>query len=677
APLKAPPWSGKAHREVPFWRRPATMVVEAALLLATVAVPAWYLLRPAPAIAFASRDWVVVGDLKNLTGETKFDESLQTAFRIGLEQSRYVNVLSDLKARETVKLMQRDPEQTRIDRAIGAEIAIRDGARALILPTVAEIGGRVRVTAEVVDPQTQTTVYSESADGAGEDSVLPSIDKVNGQLRARLGEAIATVSSESKPLEKAATANLEALRAYSLARRLYNTNKSKEALALLQQATKLDPDFALAHALIASIYVNVDENAAALREIDRAFAARERLSTRDALYIEAWRTSFDAPAPAIAKWKTLAQLYPDFFIARGMFGYLSYLYANRFDDAIGAYLELASPHNPDTGGREATLGILQLGQERYADADRYLKKAAALAYRFPQFEAELAAAQRRFDRVDALLPEIRSSDVPGEDVDAQNVRISFAADRGRWNEVWSLVDAEKAALATGKRRSLRKLETVDVGLRAIAGDAADAARRLQRFVRDETAAFREERHLDRAEAAFHLLFAAYLAAAKGDAALAGSALDAIDADAVDADHPVHNRMLAVAKAELACAVGTPDEAIRGLRAQPLDGNELLLTHVALMDAYAAAGDAAAAREQADWLAQRRGRAYAEPNSDWVLRPFNVVQADLALLRSAELSTQLGDRAAAQASLDAFRKAWPAADEIAFVSARLAKLAATR
>jgi class 3 adenylate cyclase len=32
APLKAPPWSSKAHREVPFWRRPATMVIELVVL---------------------------------------------------------------------------------------------------------------------------------------------------------------------------------------------------------------------------------------------------------------------------------------------------------------------------------------------------------------------------------------------------------------------------------------------------------------------------------------------------------------------------------------------------------------------------------------------------------------------------------------------------------------------
>ncbi len=185
------------------------MAVEFALLAIFVALPLWYLFRSEPAIAFAQRDWVVVGNLKNLTDETTFDDSLEAAFRIGLEQSRYVNVLSDLRTRNTVRLMRRDPEHTDIDRTVGSEVAIRDGARALILPTIAEIGGRVRVTAEVVDPQTQTTVWSESADGIGAESVLPSLDAVNQKLRLRLGEALATVSSESQPLDKVATKNLD------------------------------------------------------------------------------------------------------------------------------------------------------------------------------------------------------------------------------------------------------------------------------------------------------------------------------------------------------------------------------------------------------------------------------------------------------------------------------------
>lgn len=159
-PLRAPKSSAKAWRDIPLWRRPAALLAEA-LLVTTVCVAIWFFTRAEPAIAFAERDWVVVGDLRNLTGNTVLDNSLEQALRISLEQSRYVNVLSDMKMRDTVTRMKRDPDRVVVDRAIASEIAIRDGASAVILPTVAEIGGKLRLSVELVDPRTQTTVYSE------------------------------------------------------------------------------------------------------------------------------------------------------------------------------------------------------------------------------------------------------------------------------------------------------------------------------------------------------------------------------------------------------------------------------------------------------------------------------------------------------------------------------------
>lgn len=672
APLKAPPWSGKAHREVPFWRRPVTLGIELLALGALVAIPAWYLLKPAPAIAFANRDWVVVGDLKNLTGQTGFDGGLQAAFRIGLEQSRYVNVMSDLKTRETIKLMQRDPDKTSIDRAVGSEIALRDGARALILPSVAEIGGRVRVTAEVIDPATQTTVYSESADGVGENSVLPSLDKVNQQLRVRLGEALATVSSESKPLDKAATKNLEALRAYSLGRRAYNSGNMKEALALMQQAVKLDPDFAVARMVLAGIYYNVGENSQALKEIDRAMSTRERLSPRDALYVEAWKAQFGPPLQSIEKWKTLAKLYPDFPFGAGMLGYISWQQANRYPEAIQSVKDSMSSRAPSQGWHEAILAILYLGSEQYDEAERRFAAAKQLGLDVTESHAAAYASRRRFEKIDGYLVRPKGTDVSGQDVTSQNARISFAADQGRWGDVWTLLGKEKAALPPEKTRSLRKMDAIEMSLRAVASTDANSAE-LQKFIKGEQAALEKEMYVDRSETLFHVLFAAYIAASKGDTKLASSAIQNIGPEATGGEYPVLSRMLAAAQAEIARASGRPDEAIRILRDLPLDGSELCITHVALMDAYTAKGDMKAALEQARWLASHRGRAYTEYNADWIARPFNVVQSDLAQLRIAELSLELDEKDQARTAMTAFRQAWPDAKETAFLSPRLAKL----
>ncbi|WP_300615628.1 putative peptide modification system cyclase [Dokdonella sp.] len=673
APLRAPPWSGKAHREVPFWRRPAALAIESVLLLAAAAIPAWYLFKPAPAIAFANRDWVIVGDLKNLTGETKFDESLQAAFRIGLEQSRHVNVLSDLKTRETIKLMQRDPEKTLIDREVGSEIAIRDGARALILPTIAEIGGRVRVTAEVVDPTTQTTVYSESADGIGEQSVLPSLDKVNQQLRLRLGEALATVSSESKPLEKAATKNLEALRAYSLGRRAYNSGNFKEALALLQQAMKLDDDFALGRTFIANIYTNSGETDLALKELDRAMATRDRLSARDSLYVEALRARFEAPARALEKWKTLAKLYPDFSFASSTLAYILWQDANRFDDAIKATEDAALARTPELAWIEAFSGVLYLGNEQYQQADQHFLKAKKLGLLFPDSHASVYAAQRAFDKLKVMLADKKIEDNRGQDVSSQNARVSFMVDQGRWDDAWKYLEKSKSDISTKKQKGYRKLEAIEVSLLALRSESGANTPEVPDFIKSEQAALVGEKSIDRFEAMFRVLFASYVAAKNGDTKVAQTVLAQLGSEAGNGDYPILSRMLAVVQAEVARSDGRPEDAIRILQQLPLDGSELYLTHVALMDAYAAKGDNPAALAQARWLATHRGRAYMEYNADWVARPFNVAQSNLAVLREAELSLSLGDTKGAISSLDSFRRQWPDSKQVSFVSGRVESL----
>ena len=109
-----------------------------------------------------------------------------------------------------------------------------------------------------------------------------------------------------------------------------------------------------------------------------------------------------------------------------------------------------------------------------------------------------------------------------------------------------------------------------------------------------------------------------------------------------------------------------------LKAQ-LDGSELCLVHVTMLDAYLRAGDDGRALEHARWLADHQGRAYAEYNLDKALMPFNVAQARLARLTAAELSLQLGDREAARRDLDAFKRGWHEEGASPDLLARIRKL----
>lgn len=671
APLKAPPWSGKAHREVPFWRRPATLGIELAVLFLLLAVPAWYLLKPEPAIAFAQRDWVVVGDLKNLTGETAFDDSLETAFRIGLEQSRHVNVLSDLKTRETIKRMQRDPDSTEVDRTVGSEIAIRDGARALILPTIAEIGGRVRITAEVVDPHTQTTVYSESADGVGEASVLPSLDQVNQKLRVRLGEALATVSKEALPLEKVTTGKLDALRAYTMAEDAYQARKYGDALSLHRQALKVDGDFALARIGLARTLLAVDDRPGALAELRIASKLRDRLTSRDQLYVDAWEASLAGPQRAsLEKWKLLATLYPDYSTAGALYAYFSWMYANRYDDAIVQLAEhAASPQNERVSATELMLGMLHLGNERYAEAERHFAIARNAGFSWHIDYLLVDAARRDFAKVDASLAQSSATGAAGIDADTHLAEAAIAFDRGDWTRAWRVLDRAAATERNASPLRAGEFTGIELGLRTLVSKPESRVADVRERAKQLSAALGKAEEADRPSIAVQLLFVAYLAVREGDATLAHDEATRISKAFGSSDYPALGKLANVVSAEVARAEGRATDAVRQIESM-LDGSEPYLAHVALMDAHAAAGNSRAALEQANWLATHRGRAYAEFSAPITI-PFNVAQSNLALLRAAELQRALGEDEGA--ALLRFEKNWPDAKADPTLGARIRAL----
>jgi putative peptide modification system cyclase len=658
APLRLPPYSGKAWREVPWWRRPGSMFIEAGVAAAAILLGLWLLLRPPAAIAFAERDWVVVGDIDNLTTQPSLDDTLRVAFRIGLEQSRYVNVVSDLQVRETLRRMELDPTQVKVDRRRAAEIALREGAKAAILPLATEVGGKLRITAEVIDPATETTVYTESAEGVGVESALSSIDTINEALRQRLGENLAAINANTQPLAKVTTANVDALRAYSLARRAMTNEAWSEALALYRQAIALDGDFALAHVGIAGIYLSASDRASALPALRRAQALRDKLPAREALYVDAIAASLDKPAAMFERWSVLAKLYPDYYAAHANHALMLRTYANRYADAIAAIRPAISPHNHRLGSSQYLLGALYLASDDYARAAEHLGLARQLrGDGMGLVHVELLAAERNFVQAAAALAQSRDSGVAGNDVFRWRVRVLLAADQGQYDEALRLADEAVTAASAAGPLYQRAFEGMRASL-LVFGQAPAAADKLRAFARTELAAARNAEDLDRNNAIETSLFAAYLAARSGAVELAESILGEIGALADASEYPNTTNLAAIARAEVQRARGNADRAVALLRPFASDTG-LYLTRVALRDAYAAAGQPAEALEQALWLSQHRGRAYAEDSLLQVLSLLNVLESTQSLLAAAEYSHALQRGADVQKYLSAFERAWPA------------------
>ncbi len=650
APLRMPYGDAKARRDLPLWRRPAALAAEA-MLVAGVGLGIWFMTRPDPAIAFSERDWVVVGDLRNLTGQTVLDDSLEQAFRISLEQSRYVNVLSDLKVRDTLARMERDPEKTPLDRAVGSEVAQRDGARLLILPVVAEVGGRVRFSAEVVDPRTRRTLAVESADGSGLQSMLASIDEVTAALRDTVGETLASIQRNSAPLPDVTTSNLDALRAYALGQQAFARSQFRLARDMYARAVELDPRFALAHlGLVRANRAEVDM-AAALPHLEKARQLRAHLPPRDQLYLDAWLAEVHAPREVPDRWRQMALLYPDYFPASANVGYALFS-RNAYSEALDYATRAASSKNEFSALSWQLVGLLKLGLEDTAGAEQAFRTSLDGGAQSARVGLAVSqAALRRFDEAG------RSWPVDPAQADRRFERISMLVDQGLWPEAEKQAAAIRTAV--GVDSTLGRVALLPIAVTAWTNGRADKAVATLQSLVDQSLAIVEDRETtpaDGMEAAYTSIVAALLAQRLGDAQTASRVVRVLERTGRYLGEPPVNGVFVALRAEQLRAAGKPDRAISLLEGA-LDGNEPIQLRVSLMEAYAAAGRREQALAQARWLAQSRGRAYAEIGAAWSLQPLNVYDSTLARLRAAELLAARGDREEAQAELRRFDSAW--------------------
>src|SRR5437762_1411098 len=110
APMRHPPNSSKAWRTKGPWRSPLALVAAGAVVIAAVAVPLFLTLRSQHALGFTERDWVVLGEVVSVNADKQLDAALGSAFRMGIEQSRFINVVPDMQVRQALERMQRPPD---------------------------------------------------------------------------------------------------------------------------------------------------------------------------------------------------------------------------------------------------------------------------------------------------------------------------------------------------------------------------------------------------------------------------------------------------------------------------------------------------------------------------------------------------------------------------------------
>src|SRR5712692_8266271 len=117
-----------------------------ALVLIAVAV---YIYFPRQRVALTDKDTILLADFLNTTGDPVFDGTLRQALAAQLGQSPFLDIFPEDRVRETLKFMNRSPDE-RVTREVAKEIRERRGFKAMLLGSISALGNHYVVSLDAV-----------------------------------------------------------------------------------------------------------------------------------------------------------------------------------------------------------------------------------------------------------------------------------------------------------------------------------------------------------------------------------------------------------------------------------------------------------------------------------------------------------------------------------------------
>ena len=255
--------------------------VVAALIIATTIV--FYIRR---ASKLTEKDTIVLADFANSTGDPVFDGALRQGLSAQLEQSPFLNLLSDQRIAQTLSLMTQ-PKDVRLSPELAREVCQRTASAAVLDGAIAEIGTRYLLTLKATSRATGDSLASTEAEASDKNHVLDALSKVATEIRGKLGESLATVQKFDVALPQATTPSLEALKALSAGEKFLYRREAASAPPYFQRALELDPNFATGYVKLGLTYYTLSEPGRARECFAKAFALKEHTSERERMAIAA------------------------------------------------------------------------------------------------------------------------------------------------------------------------------------------------------------------------------------------------------------------------------------------------------------------------------------------------------------------------------------------------------
>ena len=264
-------------------------IVPAAAAIPALLVAGYFYFLGAPRVSAAKltdKDTIVLADFINTTGDAVFDGTLRQGLSVQLEQSPFLNIISDQQIRQTLQMMG-EKADAKLTPDIAQELCQRAGSTAVLDGSITQIGTPYLVTVKAVNCATGQSLASAEAQASDKNHVLDALGKTASDIRNKLGESLSTVQKFDTPLEQATTPSLEALKSFSSGFQIHMTAGDAAAIPFYKQAIELDPNFALAYVWMGLSYNDVGELSMDVECTRKAYELRDRTSEPEKYFITA------------------------------------------------------------------------------------------------------------------------------------------------------------------------------------------------------------------------------------------------------------------------------------------------------------------------------------------------------------------------------------------------------
>jgi len=333
--------------------------------------------RSRNAHSLTEKDSIVLADFANTTGESVFDDTLKQALRVQLEQSPFLNVLSEQQVSQQLRYMGR-PANDRLTQDVARELCQRAGSKAVLTGSISGLGSHYAIGLNAMNCQTGDSLGSQQVEADSREQVLKSLGQAASKLRETLGESLATIQKYDAPVEQATTGSLEALKAYTQGWNLHISDQETQAIPFFKRAIELDPNFALSYAAMGQAYVNLGEDELGAQYTKQAFERRDRTSEREKFYITShYYLNVLRDIPQTVQTAELwAKTYPRDEVPHNNLA-VTYSVLGRFDRALQEAQE--SVRLVDNSGNAVGQGFAYLALDRLDEARGIFQRALARA----------------------------------------------------------------------------------------------------------------------------------------------------------------------------------------------------------------------------------------------------------------------------------------------------------